>query len=335
MSGIINLFYFMKTISPMKEKIRFSQFIEEVKLLKSFKTTLEPKKYDRFCAIIDEMSTKYKDRKSKSNRFKSKPNLTLLFKTLNDLKTSVYTRRVNETKYLVNRNLEMFKFSSFELMEHNFRENTHSNVLKYIFDYNFTENSGVEALFLLLNNTKGNDIEKIKSKLQSKKYIVEREVYTGNGRIDLLITDEYNKFLIVIENKILASIADKGFDENNSTSITQLDQYRDYIFKNERFKSWDKVFILLSYKEIEEFNDTDFELIDYNMLLKILEDVKFKDSVVKDYLILLYSLTRNIYDKGLLISKANQLKDNYIKINLNTLETLNYFIYGNKNKNFV
>lgn len=312
----------------MKSIIKFDNLIKDLKKLKSSNITFEKSSFEKFSLFVAELSILKAnliipvDTSIQANKIIS------VIKSLKALKTKVYNDRLTETKEFINRNPEMFKISSFELMEHNFRENTHSNILKYLFDYSFTNNEGIEALYLLLAETEGKKIKKLKSKLLSRKYKIEREFHTGNGRIDLLIKDEFNKLIIVIENKVYASIAEKDFDEEKNVTSTQLDLYKNYFSNNDKYKNWDKVFILLSYKDIEDFSDTNFELINYDTLFKVLNEAQFKDNIVKDYLILLHSLTKNIYDKSWLIEQSNFIKSEKGNLNLNTLETINNFTNG-------
>src|SRR5690349_20430523 len=53
------------------------------------------------------------------------------------LKTSkdlVFSNRCHAVRQMLNRSGSLFRVSSFELMQHDFVENTHSNVLGYLFD---------------------------------------------------------------------------------------------------------------------------------------------------------------------------------------------------------
>ena len=313
----------------MKSIIKFDILIKDLRKLKALNNSLEKSNFEKFSLLVTELSAiklqliKPIDTSKKINK------IIAVVKSFKSLKARVYNDRLVETKGFINENPEMFKISSFELMEHNFRENTHSNILKYLFDYNFTNDAGIEALYLLVAETESGKIKNLKTKLISRKYKIEREFHTGSGRIDLLIKDEVNKLIIVIENKVYASIAEKDFDEEKNVTSTQLDLYKNYFSANEKYQNWDKVFILLSYKEIEDFNDVNFELINYDTLTNVLNQANFQDNIVKDYLILLHSLTKNIYDKSWLIEQSNYIKSEKANLNLNTLETINNFTNGN------
>lgn len=312
----------------MKSIIKFVSLIKDLKALKASNNSIETTTFEEFNILtatlkaLKSNSITQLDSPIKTNRVIS------VLKSFKELKAIVYNARLAEAKEFIHQNPEIFRISSFELMEHNFRENTHSNILKYLFDYNFTNSEGIEALYLLLSETKGKRIKKLKSKLLSRKYKIEREFHTGNGRIDLLIKDEFNKLLIVIENKVYASIAEKDFDAEKNVTSTQLDMYNYYFSSNEKYNNWDKLYILLSYKEIEDFNHENFELINYDLLIKILNKVSFQDHIVNDYLILLYSLIKNIHDKSWLIEQSNFIKSENGNLNLNILETLNNFSNG-------
>ena len=312
----------------MKSIIKFENQIKEFKNLKSLNITFQKSSFKKFSLFVTELSILKANSIIPVESSIQTNKIISVIKSLKSLKAKVYNNRLTETKEFINRNPEMFKISSFELMEHNFRENTHSNILKYLLDYSFTNNQGIEALYLLLAETQGKKIKKLKSKLLSRKYKIEREFYTGKGRIDLLIKDEFNKLIIVIENKVYARISEKDFDEEKNVTSTQLDLYKNYFLNNDKYENWDKVFILLSYKDIENFSDTYFELINYDMLFKILNEVHFKDNIVKDYLTLLHSLTKNIYDKSWLIEQSNFIKSEKGNLNLNILETINNFTNG-------
>ena len=313
----------------MKYVKRFDNLIQTFKKLTSPNKALEKNSFEKFNSLVTELSILKTNSIIPIDKSIQTKKILSVIKSLRSLKSKVYNDRLTETKEFINRNQEMFKISAFELMEHNFRENTHSNILKYLFDYSFTNNEGIEALYLLLAEAKGKKIKRLKQKLLSRRYKIFREFHTGNGRIDLLIRDEFNKLIIVIENKVFANIGAKDFDEEKNVTSTQLDLYKNYFLKNDKYKNWDKVFILLSYKDIEDFNDTNFELINYETLFKVLNKVNFKDNIVKDYLILLHSLTKNIYDKSWLIEQSNFIKSKKGNINLNTLETINNFTNGN------
>lgn len=312
----------------MKSIIKIDNLIKDSNLLKSSNNVLEKNSFEKFSLLVTELSfLRANSIQTVDTSIKTKKLMSVI-KSLKTLKTKVYNGRLAETKEFINQNPEMFKISSFELMEHNFRENTHSNILKYLFDYNFTNNEGIEALHLLLAETEAKRIKNLKAKLLSRKYKIEREFHTGNGRIDLLIKDEFNKLIIIVENKVYASIAEKDFDEEKNVTSTQLDLYKNYFSNNDKYKNWDKVFILLSYKDIEDFSDTNFELINYDKLFKVLNEADFKDNIVKDYLILLHSLIKNMYDKSWLIEQSNFIKSEKGNLNLNTLETINNFTNG-------
>jgi hypothetical protein len=312
----------------MKSIRNFEKLINDLKVLKVSNIYNENDIYNKFSSLITELSILKTSSAKPADPSLQRTKVFSILNSLKHLKSKVYNERLTETRFFINQNSEMFKISSFELMEHNFRENTHSNILKYLLDYCNTNNEGPKSLFLLLSETKGRKIKNLETKLNSKKYTIEREFHTGNGRIDLLIKDELNKLIIVIENKIFATVAEKDFDEDKNVTSTQLDLYKNYFLGDEKFKNWDKIFILLSYKDIEDFEDSHFELINYDTLFKILKQVNSKDNIVKDYLILLRSLTKNIYDKSWLIEQSNFIKSENGNLNLNVLETINNFTNG-------
>ncbi len=192
---------------------------------------------------------------------------------------------------------DILKPSTFELMAHNFRENTHSNILKYLF-LNSQHNFGSILL--------GNFIEKkIKNSIliesiNKKKYTIEREKPVSNGRIDLFIIDHENKFLILIENKLLAKIATK--DINEVEAKDQLELYYNYITK--KFPSYLKTFILLSYYTITNFHDQ-YYLFTYLELYEAVRDLIQNDTSLKEYQKLLRNLLYPIKNKAEILNFLN------------------------------
>lgn len=148
--------------------------------------------------LLEKLINDFKNLKSSNVSKKNIDSLSQLNEILNEfsqLKTKVIEKRKIETKEKINKNKDKLKLSSFELMEHDFRENSHSNVLKYIFDYKFINDIGVNILSDFLEIANNNKIPNLKDKLLDKTYEIIREFSTNNGRIDLLIKDSKNKFI--------------------------------------------------------------------------------------------------------------------------------------------
>ena len=262
-------------------------------------------------------------KKSLNSKVNTYNNLVSLCKDLRLIKKQVIKKRIMETKQLIKENKSLLQVSTFELMEYDFHENTHSNILKYLFDYNINGKIGTKILSAFLDKINNDNTEFITPLIKYRNYSVEREYFINKGRIDLLVIDHKNHFLIVIENKINADVGIReGINENNIPK-TQLNVY--YNFIEEHFKEYTKLYILLSYKEIGSDHEP-FLFIDYLKLYDILTHVNITDVILNQYTLLLHSLTHQLYDKREMIDKINSLDSN-TNIELNTLELLKGAIY--------
>lgn len=244
--------------------------------------------------------------------------------TINDLKKtkeSVYQIRLKELKSTIANNSELFRLSTFELMEHNFRENSHSNILQYLCDYNNLGATSLDIVQKIISST-NTDISKfISDNLIKKNYKVLREYPTEKGRIDILITDKVNKFNIVIENKLLAEISVKEINDKNEITKTQLDDYYEYI--NSKFPDYKNLFFLLSYYSYEE-ELINYEAINYETIYLALKTTTSDDVVLNEYKSLLTSLLTGI-DKRSISLSIQKVKNNF-PIELNSIEKLNKII---------
>jgi len=247
-------------------------------------------------------------------------NFIALTKEYAALSKIVYETRYNETANLLALNENEISFSSFELMEHDYRENSHSNILRHIFHHKFWDLGSIVLAKLIKRIT--ND-DTIPSLIMKSNYEIHREFFAKTGRIDILIVDKKNNFVIVIENKVLASIAIKEYFEDNTISKTQLHNYSKFISSN--YFGFKSCFILLSLypdttTELEQFIQTD-----YNSFLEILNEIDTDNNIVNDYKILLKSITNYQYDKEWLIELNNKLKRKAIVDSLNTFEIANKY----------
>lgn len=257
-----------------------------------------------------------------------------LIVSLKDLREKVLRTRRKEMQKLVENSQDKFRISTFSLMEYDFDENTHSNVLQYIFDYNLIGQDGAEILSSFVKKT-SQEFEAISKLIKTKKYTVEREYSVDNGRIDLFIKDEPNKFVVVIENKILSPISIKESDENDDSTIskTQLTNY--YKAINHRFpsKTYKQAFILLSYSEIEKPEKyLPFIFTNYSILSDVLKSIKTNDNIMNEYHSLLDSLGKfspeellNLKRDFLFYSQRKSTSNQ----SLNSIEKLRMVIYGN------
>lgn len=281
------------TDQQKKKMVTFLQFDQLIKTLKELYSSFEKK----------EITIAKKD-------------LNEIIFELKKLKWEVLPKRIDEVRSMVGPNGGEVKISSFELMEHNFRENSHSNVLRYIFDCELIGEIGAEILANFIFKIPDlKNIEWLSENILKRNYTIEREWVIEKGRIDLFIEDKINRFLIIIENKLLATVANKT-EENDSVTKTQLTNYQEYA-NTSFYDGYTKVFILLSYRKLEE-EYPPFVKVDYEYLNDvILKDNDSSDQILNDYKILLHSLSSP--DK---IS----LRKNLYKINNNKdLNTINLF----------
>jgi hypothetical protein len=249
--------------------------------------------------------------------------LSALTREMKTLKSAVIARRKKETQQRIIENKSFLQFSTFELMEYNFDENTHSNVLEYLFDYGKNYDVGSNILSRFLESVGGELAMEISHLVQSNSYTIEREKSVGNGRMDVFICDPTHRFVIVIENKLLASVGERIEDNETAMPITQLDVYRKFVERD--YKSYKKLFLLLSHTPIEE-DHSPFIFADYGNLYKVLKAIKTDDPIVDQYKLLLHSLVHSITDKRELIEKIKSLSKNN-NVDLNSLELINGAFY--------
>ena len=294
----------LKFDAENKSNIQLDQFkylVEELKSLKSLEA-------DRpLCTIKD---------------------LNVVIDQLQKLKQILYEPRLEVAKEFINLHQRSIRISPFELMEHDFRENTHSNILRYILDHNICGDASVESVCSLIIATHSLSTDRLKAKLLKKDYVVLREHNIGSGRIDILIKDERNKIVIIIENKLLSSIGEKEFDESKNTNLTQLDIYTNHFEKNPNYKSWEKYYILLNLKINRDFSHEYFKSINYHELFQLLNKIQFNDPIVDDYLLLLHSIIYNLPNKIRLKELFQNVQSGTVNLNLNLLETIQHHNYG-------
>lgn len=152
-----------------------------------------------------------------------------------------------------NKEVEKRKRNFFEVAGYPHYENVVSNILKFFFDTK--EEHGMKDLWLksLLECY----YVKTKGEIDTQEYVtedVQREYATDNNkRIDLLITTEDNK-AIVIENKVYA---------------TPYNPFDDYIHKVEKeYNGYQQIDILLTIHNEPKTQGCNFEKITYEQLLK-------------------------------------------------------------------
>lgn len=236
---------------------------------------------------------------------------TNLTADLYKLKDENYPKMLAETKQIIEDNKHKIEFSTFELMEHNFRENTHSNILQHLFHHKYIDEGGEKILSEFIRSfvKKDDDLPEL---ILKKEYEIIREFNTSDnrGRIDLLITDEINKFVIVIENKILADIGVKEQSEEGNITKTQLHLYEEYVLENIAYKEYKKCFILLSFKSVSAETDlSKFEIAKYEDLLNIIDKIESRNNILIEYKKLLTSLIKGTYDKEELIDLISEIRN--------------------------
>lgn len=304
---------------------KFSQVIQDLKKLKISEAQLRNEvmfyaAVHAFKKLTDEKIEKQKP----ANSF-----LTVV-EDIKNLSYQVYPARRLDSIKLIESNNSKLQISCFELMEHDFRENTHSNVFQYLFDYHFSGNTGPELISNLIDDGKS-PISKLTDKLRTKNYRIYREKSTSSGRMDLFIVDKVHKFAIVIENKVLANVALKESEEPEIEK-TQLTDYVNYL--NEYYQGFDKEYILLSFrKPHKEFFP--FRFKSYESLSAIVEKLSSRDPILTQYRLLLRNLQNPVSNKPKRVREATLLIDNEAILPLNNIELINLILYETKSNRHI
>ncbi len=298
------------------DKTCFNEVIDSLKALKKL-----PQENNTLSQFLDVIWYFKKVQQQRTERKRgNREQLPELSATLKALRIQVLPNRRNTSIEYLNQHAHKLRISCFELVDHNFRENTHSNILQYLFDHRFYKHApNLLADFLEDYNTK---IQDLRGKLLNKNYIIHREKSVGNGRIDLFIEDKKNNFVIVIENKVLADVstAETEIDIDKEVTITQLDIYRRFV--TNYYNGFDQEYILLSLKPID-VEHPPYRITDYQKLFEVVKSNPTKDPILEEYSILLRSLLNNIHDKLKLIKIVRKLDDEKANLNLNDIELLN------------
>jgi hypothetical protein len=269
----------------------------------------------------------------KLHKVESCRNRKLSLETLRELTNELRIKRRNflreniqELKLKIKENYGKLKISALRLMEYDWNENSHSNILAYLVDYN-SFGEGHKVLSKIVQGASVQNHTDLCKKVAKRTYTVEREYRIPSGRIDLFILDESQKFVIIIENKILSGIGEIiGKDENLGTS-NQLKKYEDWCKKN--YVNYSYLFILLNYSNNEE-NIYSFEKISYKQLYSFLQEFKSNDNVFEEYLRLLNSiLNTKAYDLFEIKKLANKIiTEENTEISLTDYYTLKNIFYA-------
>jgi len=276
-------------------------------------------KYQKFINLLDELHKLRVQENLQDIPFEEKYTyFSNVIEEFSKLRDEVIPQRVAELRKSINKSPQKLKISTFELMDQSRLENTHSNILEYLFDYNLLGPEAANILYDMLSHINDdNDYGKIEESILRKKYTIEREksVKVGNkrGRIDLFVFDEINKLTITIENKIHAGIASFEQEEEDDAK-SQLDVYYKYVGNN--FKRYNNYFILLSFQPFE-IDVSPFQLIELKDLYEILMVYDSEDNIFKEYKLMLFAMSRGL-DVGRL-SHIRQIK----KLNDSNLPALN------------
>ncbi len=270
------------------------------------------------------------ERKPTDNNTGIKEKLPSLIEWLKIEKIKFLNKNLPYLKKDINKNFKKLRISALSLMEYDFHENSHSNILAYLFDYNSFD-GGCEILSEIVKNTSFAQKNELSEKIKKQSYSVYREfsIKTKNsyGRIDLFVEDKCEKFIIVIENKILAGIGETIGEEENSIPVTQLEKYEKWC--NENYADYFQLYILLNFSNNDD-NTSLFEKISYRHLYDNLNNSKFTDNIFEDYLLLLKSLLNPVTQDLFKIKKlANKIiEDESPEISLTDYYTLKTIFYA-------
>jgi hypothetical protein len=182
--------------------------------------------------------------------------------------------------------IKTLRISALSLMEYNWNENSHSNILAYLIDYNVFE-AGSQILTQIISNTENPNKDSLIKKVLKEKYSVTREYKIASGRLDLFIVDVDEKFAIIIENKIRAQIGKEYEEQEKIISVSQLEKYKKWC--DENYPSYTTLFILLCF-ENEDENLFSFEKFTYETLYSCLKTINSSDNILEEYKLLLDSL---------------------------------------------
>ncbi len=217
------------------------------------------------------------------------------------------SRKLHKNYTERNRNRAEIGFNIFTISsDFYYRENFHSDIIKSFLNPKEKHNEGSKYLhsFIDLLNKKNKQIE-IK-KEDFKNTIVEREIHN----IDILITDEYSKKAIIIENKI----------NNAVDQQRQLPRYVDIVKKE--FEVVAIVYLTLNSSKRPDKNDwTKTELKEIDPILKLISAYEIdpaKPNLYNNWIIPSIINSVNIDSTFLLRQYGNLIK----YLNTNTMDTV-------------
>lgn len=228
-----------------------------------------------------------RNQKESNNKSTSSDKFDSIIDEIKQMRFDFIKENISELKRNIKVNYKKLRISALSLVEYNFHENSHSNILEYLIDYNSYE-KGADILCQLVKDTVCLDYEKLCKKILKKSYTVFREYTVPSGRIDLLILDKIEKFIIIIENKILADIGSKIIiEEENTLTQSQLQIYEKW--SKSDYPNYDHLYVLLHLSN----NDEDifaFLKVSYEQLYQNLKTNQIEDNIIDDYLLLLETI---------------------------------------------
>lgn len=188
--------------------------------------------------------------------------------------------------------LNLKKANIFRILRNERTEIRHSNFLAWLFNSN--ETHGLEDFVLkrfLEELSKRNKIKGIFSKNTNyKSFEVKRE----KNNIDLRLVSEEEKIVICIENKIDSVEHNVGKTDEKQTNV-----YKTKIL--EKYPRYEYLFIYLTAQN-ESPEDIDWEVIDYQIIYDVLNEVLKKDYKISDE-------TKYLIECYIEILKINYIED--------------------------
>ena len=136
-------------------------------------------------------------------------------------------------------------------------------------------------------------------------YKVETEQKTGNNKyIDILITDNQERYCIAVENKINSAVSYHGKE------TLQLDSYSKHIYKSMP-ENTQKIFLLLSFCDNKKYTlKNEWIYVDYYKVFKSIDkNYSAEDDILKQYMITLFSLLFNTKEIGGNINEKTSLSE--------------------------
>ena len=277
-----------------------------------------------------------KGRKLTDNKTNIDERLPALIEWLKEKRTQFLKENLPNLKKEINKNFKKLQISSLSLMEYDFHENSHSNIIRYLIDFDTFEEAP-EILAGIVKNTSYEKKDELCEMIKKKTYSVNREFPIRNnnylGRIDLFIKDTSEKFVIIIENKVLAEIGlETNRESEDETKITQLEKYKAWCER--KYPGYSRLYILLSFNNLE---GTSYEQISYEQLYDNLKQVKYRDNILNEYLLLLRTILKPEYENLIKIKKLAKkiIEEVNPEISLYEYSTLKNIFYYEKNNRII